>query len=204
MTFFVSSPVDTKTKEQKTLLSRLLASTDKEKRLATLEYLSKELHQRDRSLLPNSIQVDLANLLITESDHVCLVVALEMFVEVCAGLDICLLSYADLKILWNKLTSFAVKTCGVTVAGKAMPACSITLKYIINLTGKETDSSELKAMLSQWRELIEVYCQWEQDELLRLGTVQSLQFIGITLLWYVVRCKEESDLHSCFVETAIG
>ncbi|KAJ7360153.1 hypothetical protein OS493_018141 [Desmophyllum pertusum] len=59
-------------------------------------------------------------------------------------------------------------------------------------------------MLSQWRELIEVYCQWEQDELLRLGTVQSLQFIGITLLWYVVRCKEESDLHSCFVETAIG
>lgn len=204
MTFFVSSPVDTKTKEQKTLLSRLLASTDKEKRLATLEYLSKELHQRDRSLLSNSIQVDLANLLITESDHVCLVVALEMFVEVCAGLDICLLSYADLKILWNKLTSFAVKTCGVTVAGKAMPACSITLKYIINLTGKETDSSELKAMLSQWRELIEVYCQWEQDELLRLGTVQSLQFIGITLLWYVVRCKEESDLHSCFVETAIG
>ncbi|KAJ7360154.1 hypothetical protein OS493_018142 [Desmophyllum pertusum] len=83
--FYHSWTEDTKTKEQKTLLSRLLASTDKEKRLATLEYLSKELHQRDRSLLPNSIQVDLANLLITESDHVCLVVALEMFVEVCAG-----------------------------------------------------------------------------------------------------------------------
>lgn len=193
---FQSSPLDNKTKEQRSLLSFLLSSTDKERRLAALEYLSKELHQ-----MPNSIQVDLANLLINETDHRCLVVALEIFV-VSGGLDTCLMSYADLKILWDKLTSFARQTHGVTVAGKAIPACSIALKYMISC--QETNSSELQAMLSQWRELIETYCQWEQDEVLRLGTVQSFKYFGVTVLWYVMRCKEESDLEQpCFVETAI-
>lgn len=194
-----SSLVDARTKEQRSLLSCLLSSKDKERRLAALEYLCKELEQ-----IPNSIHIDLANLLIKDTDHRCLVVALEMFVKVCGGLDTCLMSASDLKILWDELTSFARKSRGVTVASKAIPACSITLKYIMNMSGEETNSSELQVMLSQWRELIETYCRWEQDEVLRLGTVQSLQCFGVTVLWDVVRCKEESrPKHSCFVETAI-
>lgn len=195
--FNASSLLDNKTKEQRSLLSLLLSSTDKERRLAALEYLSKESRQ-----MPNSIQVDLVDLIITETDHRCVVVALDMFVEVWGGLDSCLLSYADLKILWDKLASFARQSRGVSVAGKAIPAYSIALKFMISC--QETNSSELQAMLSQWRELIETYCQWEQDEVLRLGTVQSLQYFGVTVLWYVMKCKEESDLEQpCFVETAI-
>ena len=194
-----SSLVDTKTKGQRSLLSCLLSSADKERRLAALEYLSKDLHQ-----IPNSIQIDLANLLINETDHRCLVVALEMFVEVCGELDTGLMTYSELKILWDRLTSFARKSRGVTVASKALPACSVTLKYIINMSGKETNSSELQLMLSHWGELIEMYCQWEQDEVLRLGTVQSLQCFGVTVMRHVIRCEQESALkHSCFVETAI-
>jgi len=196
--FHQTWPKDNKTKEQRSLLSLLLSSTDKERRLAALEYLSKESRQ-----MPNSIQVDLVDLIITETDHGCVVVALDMFVEVWGGLDSCLLSYADLKILWDKLASFARQSRGVSVAGKAIPAYSIALKLMINC--QETNSSELQAMLSQWRELIETYCQWEQDEVLRLGTVQSLQYFGVTVLWYVMKCKEESDLEQpCFVETAIS
>ena len=193
--FNASSPLDNKIKEQRGLLSLLLSSTDKERRLAALEYLSRELHQ-----MPNSIQVDLVNLLIMETDHRCLVVALEVFVELCDWLDTCLLSYADLKILWDKLASFARQSRGVSVAGKAIPAYSIALKFMIGC--QETTSSELQAMLSQWRELIETYCQWEQDEVLRLGTVQSLQYFGVTVLWFVT--TKESDLEqACLVETAI-
>ena len=195
--FNASSLLDNKSKEQRSLLSLLLSSTDKEMRLAALEYLYKESHQ-----MPNSIQADVVNLLVSETDHRCVVVALEMFVEVCAWLDTCLLSYADLKILCDKLASFARQTRGVSVAGKAIPAYSIALKFMISC--RETKSSELQAMLTQWRELIESYCQWEQDEVLRLGTVQSLQYSGFTVLWYVTTCKEESDLEQpCFVETAI-
>ena len=195
--FNTSSLLDKKSKEQRSLLSLHLSSTDKERRLAALEHLSKELHQ-----MPNSIQVDLVNLLITETDHRCLVVALEIFVEVFGGLDTCLLSYADLKTLWDKLASFARQSRGVSVAGKAIPAYSIAFKFIISC--QETNSSELQAMLSQWRELIEIYCHWEQDEVLRLGTVQSLQYFGVTVLCYVTTCKEDSDLEQlCFVETAI-
>ena len=185
------------TTEQRSLLSLLLSSTDKERRLGALECLAKDSHQ-----MPNSIQVDLVNLIITETDHRCVVVALEMFVEVCGGLDTCLLSYTDLKILCDKLSSFAGQTRGVSVAGKAIPAYSIVLKFMISY--QETNSSELQAMLSEWRTLIETYCQWEQDGVLRLGTVQSLQYFGVTVLWYAVKCKEESDLEKlCFVETAI-
>ena len=148
--------------------------------------------------MPNSIQIDLVNLLIIETDHRCLVVALEMFVELCDGLDICLLSYADLKILCDKLASLARQTLGVSVAGKAIPAYSIALKFMTSF--QETNSWELQAMLSQWRELIETYCQWEQDEVLRLGSVQSLQYFGVIVLWNVT--TEEGD-QPCFVETAI-
>ena len=162
-----------------------------------MEYLFKESHQ-----MPNSIQVDVANLMITETDHRCVVIALEMFVEVCGGLDTCLLSYTDLKILCDKLASFARQTRGVSVAGKAIPAYSIALKFMISC--QETNSLELQAMLSEWREFIETYCQWEQDEVLRLGAVQSLQYFGVPVLWYAMKCKEESDLEQpCFVETAI-
>lgn len=167
--------------------------------MAALEYLSKEVHE-----IPNTIHFDMANLLIKETDHRCLVVGLEMFVEFYDGLDTCLMSYNDLKILWDKLTSFAHKTRGVTVAGKAIPACGVTLMYTINMSGKETRSTELQAMLSQWRELIDTYCEWEQDEELRLGTVKSLQCVGATVLCNAVNYEEDSRLkQSCFVETAI-
>lgn len=191
------SHLDNNTKEQRSLLSLLLSSTDKEKRLGALECLSRESHQ-----MPNSIQVDLVNLIITETDHRCFVVALETFVEVCAGLDTCLLSYSDMKILCDKLASFARQTRGVSVAGKAIPAYSIALKFMISC--QQTSSSELQAMLSEWREFIDTYCQWEQDEVLRLGAVQSLQYFGVNVLWHAMKCEEESDLEqACFVETAI-
>lgn len=191
------SPLDSNTKEQRSLLSLLISSTDKERRLGALECLSRESHQ-----MPNSIQVDLVNLIITETDQRCVVVALEMFVEVCGGLDTCLLSYADLKILCDKLTSFAGQTRGVSVAGKAIPAHSIALKFITSC--QQTNSLVLQALLSEWREFIETFCQWEQDEVLRLGAVQSLQYFGVTVLWYAMKCKEKSDLEQpCFVETAI-
>lgn len=191
--------VDPEPKEQRSLLSRLLSSKDKERRLAALEYLSKEVHQ-----IPNEIHVDMANLLIKETDHRCLVVELEIFVEFYGRLNTCLISYDDLKILWDKLTSFAHKIRGVTVAGKAIPACGVTLKYIMNMSSNETSSTELQAMLSQWRELIETYCEWEQDEELRLGTVKSLQCVGATVLCNAVKYGEDSGLkQSCFVETAI-
>ena len=191
------SPLDNNTKEQRSLLSLLLLSTDKERRLGALEYLSKESHQ-----MPNSIQVDLVNVIITETDHHCVVIALEMFVEVCGGLDTCLFSYADLKTLRDKLASFARQTRGVSVAGKAIPVYSIALKFMI--TCQESNSWELQAMLSEWREFIETYCQWERDEVLRLGAVQSLQYFGATVLWHAMKCKEEGDLEQlCFVKTGI-
>lgn len=196
--FNVSCLLDNKSKEQRSLLSLLLSSTDKERRLAALEYVSKESHQMPL----NSIQVNLVNLFITETDHRCLVVALEIFVEVFGGLDACLLSCATLKTLLDRLASFARQTHGVSVAGKAIPAYSIALKFMMSC--QETNSSESQAMLLQWRELIETYCQWEQDEVLRLGTVQSLQYFGVTVLRYVMKCKEENHLQQpCFVETTI-
>ena len=176
-----------------------MSSTHKERRLAALEYFSNESCQ-----IPSSIHVELVTLLIDETDHCCLVSALELFIRVFLELDMCLLPSADMKILWNKLKSLAWKSSGVTVAGKAIPACSVVIKYIMNMTNKQTISVELQGMLEQWRELIQTNCDWQQDELLRLGTVQSLRFCGVTVLRLVLTTTEGSGLlkHSCLAETA--
>ena len=178
--------------ERKNIISRLVSSTVQETRLTCLEYLSKEYFQKQTAVLPNSLQVDLANLLTEEVDHRCLLLALDMFVEVCVRLDTCLLSRTALERLWSTLISFATRIRGVSVAGKAIPACSVVLKHVINLRDKESTSSDVAPMLSEWHKLVASYCQWDQDELLRLGTVQGLKYVGVTVLLHAASAVQES------------
>lgn len=59
-------------------------------------------------------------------------------------------------------------------------------------------------MLKQWRELIQTNCDWEQEELLRQGTVQSLKLCGVAILSFVLACKGEAGLlkYLYVIETA--
>lgn len=186
-------------KEQKSQLSQLILSTNKERRFAALEYLLNESYK-----ISDPVISDLVTLLIHETDHFCLVSALDLFVKVCAQSDVSFPTYANVKELWKKLTSLAKRSRGVTLAGKAIPACSLILRHTINMSVLPTNSLELRGMLKQWCELIQTNCDWEQEELLRQGTVQSLKLCGVAILSFVLTCKGEPGLlkYLYVIETA--
>lgn len=188
-----------RSEEQKSQLSQLILSTNKERRFAALEYLLNESYK-----ISDPVLSDLVTLLIHETDHFCLVSALDLFVKVCAQSDVSFPTYANVKELWNKLTSLAKKSRGVTLAGKAIPACSLILRHTINMSVLPTNSLELRGMLKQWRELIQTNSDWEQEELLRQGTVQSLKLCGVAILSFVLACKGEAGLlkYLYVIETA--
>ncbi|PFX19384.1 Thyroid adenoma-associated protein-like [Stylophora pistillata] len=190
-----------RSKEQESQLSQLMLSTNKERRFAALEYLFNESQQ-----MPGSVLTDLVTCVIHETDHCCLLSALDLFVKGCAHSDVCFPTNANVRELWNKLTSLAKKLRGVTVAGKAIPACGLILRHSINMSVLPTIPLELQEMLNQWRELIQTNCDWEQDELLRQGTVQSLKLCGVAILSSVLTSTGETGLpkYSYLVETAIS
>ena len=165
--------------EEGGLLSHLLSSPFLEIKLVCLQYLSKEYLINETPLvLPNSLQLDLANLLIKDVDYSCLMLALDIFVEVFGRPDMLKLCSVDLEKLWTKITMCARKSCGISVAGRAIPACGVILNHVMKIRGR----LDVAAKLFDWKELVSCYCQWDQDELLRLGAVQGLKHAGITLL----------------------
>jgi len=141
------------------------------------------------------LQLDLANLLIKDVDYTCLILALDIFVEVFGRVDMLKLSSVDLEKLWTKITICARKSCGISVAGRAIPACSVILNHVMKIRGR----LDVAAKLFDWKELVSCYCQWDQDELLRLGAVEGLKHAGITVL----QCASTPGQEPYFYKAAV-
>ena len=154
--------------------------------------------QEGSSSLSSHIQVDLTNLLIKETDQCCLSFALDAFVKLVNRLENCVLCCDQVRKLWRILQSLACQSCGVSIAGKAIAACSVLLKQVLRLDAKKERTAS-DQMLSTWCKLVEASCSWNQDKLLRLGAVEGLKLCGVAVLTYALRCgtvkgSERSDM----------